>query len=71
MQRASCDDDVVSLACPTATTISIQVAQYGKASNNFMCDTGVVDEEDEACLWPNTMQVRIVFPQFTIETEKV
>ncbi|KAL0892877.1 hypothetical protein ABMA27_014562 [Loxostege sticticalis] len=60
MQRASCDDDVVSLACPTATTISIQVAQYGKASNNFMCDTGVVDEEDEACLWPNTMQYSLL-----------
>ncbi|XP_028160445.1 protein eva-1-like isoform X2 [Ostrinia furnacalis] len=61
MQRASCDDDEVALACPATTTISIQVAQYGKASNNYMCDTGLpIVEDDENCLWPNTMQYSLL-----------
>ncbi|XP_060803070.1 uncharacterized protein LOC106141618 [Amyelois transitella] len=66
MQRASCDDEMVSLACPTGTAISIQVAQYGKATGEGRScvaqesrgvDVEVVGEE---CLWPNTMQYSLL-----------
>ncbi|KAL4709906.1 hypothetical protein ACJJTC_003869 [Scirpophaga incertulas] len=64
MERASCDEDVVALACPTATTISIQVAQYGKATtNNHICAadiSGSEELEEETCLWPNTMQYSLL-----------
>lgn len=67
MQRAACDDEIVSLACPKGTQISIQVAQYGKAApEGYSCtvkdlnpralEVEVVGEEK--CLWPNAMQVR-------------
>ncbi|CAH0397993.1 unnamed protein product [Chilo suppressalis] len=65
MQRASCDEDMVSLACPTATTISIQVALYGKAGKDgHVCaslgSNAVEVVEDENCLWPNTMQYSLL-----------
>ncbi|KAJ9586515.1 hypothetical protein L9F63_019841, partial [Diploptera punctata] len=31
-QRAGCDDEVVTLKCPHGTSISVQVAQYGKSA---------------------------------------
>lgn len=66
MQQAACDDEIVSLACPRGTSISIQVAAYGKTapqghncmveSTNFR-DIAVEVEGAEKCLWPNSMQV--------------
>ncbi|CAG5031976.1 unnamed protein product [Parnassius apollo] len=69
MQRAACDDETVSLACPRGTSISIQVAQYGKAapeghscimegSNSQPVAVEVVGEEK--CLWPNSMQYSLL-----------
>ncbi|CAK1595935.1 unnamed protein product [Parnassius mnemosyne] len=69
MQRAACDDEIVSLACPRGTSISIQVAQYGKAapeghscivegSNSQPVTVEVVGEEK--CLWPNSMQYSLL-----------
>ncbi|KAJ8972803.1 hypothetical protein NQ317_014860 [Molorchus minor] len=33
-QRAGCDDEVVTLKCPPGTSISIEIAQYGKTSTS-------------------------------------
>ncbi|KAI5651966.1 galactose binding lectin domain-containing protein [Phthorimaea operculella] len=69
MQRAACDDEMVALACPTSTTISIQVAQYGKATpQGHACmsersDSQAIDVEvtgSENCLWPNPMQYSLL-----------
>ncbi|XP_049869112.1 protein eva-1-like [Pectinophora gossypiella] len=69
MQRAACDDEIVALACPTSTTISIQVAQYGKAApdgHNCIVDrpsSQAIDVEvagEEKCLWPNSMQYSLL-----------
>ncbi|XP_053607910.1 uncharacterized protein LOC128673816 [Plodia interpunctella] len=66
MQRASCDDEMVSLACPRGTAISIQVAQYGKATGEgrsciAQASRGVdVEVVGEDCLWPNTMQYSLL-----------
>lgn len=64
MQRAACDDEIVSLSCPRSTMISIQVAQYGKAtynSHNCIAEENKpqfgVEVMEEKCLWPNSMQV--------------
>ncbi|XP_059045402.1 protein eva-1-like [Achroia grisella] len=68
MQRATCDDEIVSLACPRGTAISIQVAQYGKASsgghscveNSRSQSIAVEVEGEKDCLWPNTMQYSLL-----------
>ena len=60
IQRSVCNEDSVALACPRGTTISIQVAQYGKAGEEQGCP-GMNNEEIEAsknCKRPNAMQVR-------------
>ncbi|XP_068632028.1 uncharacterized protein [Battus philenor] len=65
MQRAACDDKMVALACPRGTSINIQVAQYGIASdcaddglNTKPLTVEVVGEEK--CLWPNTLQYSLL-----------
>lgn len=61
MQRAACDDEMVSLSCPPGTLISIQIAQYGKVvPGSHACIADVnqqMDDAEEICLWPNEMQV--------------
>lgn len=59
IQRSVCNDEIVALACPRGTTISIQVAQYGKAGEEQGCPA-LSNEEVEAsrnCKRPNAMQV--------------
>lgn len=67
-QRAGCDDDVVTLKCPPGTSISIQLAQYGKtASSKALCGpkstqatiTKTSYNYNVSCLWPNTLQVSV------------
>ncbi|XP_014367621.2 uncharacterized protein LOC106718128 isoform X1 [Papilio machaon] len=67
MQRAACDDEMVSLGCPLGTSISIQVAQYGKAApQGHKCVMEGLDSEGfgtgdkEVCLWPNSMQYSLL-----------
>ncbi|KPJ02692.1 Uncharacterized protein C21orf63 [Papilio xuthus] len=67
MQRAACDDEMVSLGCPAGTSISIQVAQYGKAApQGHKCvmeglnSEGFGIEDKEVCLWPNSMQYSLL-----------
>ncbi|XP_017778713.1 PREDICTED: protein eva-1 homolog C isoform X6 [Nicrophorus vespilloides] len=62
-QRAGCDDELVTLKCPPGTSISVQVAQYGKsASTKALCghrSTPVAKNSHSfniSCLWPNSLQ---------------
>ena len=58
-KRAACDDQMVSLSCPSTTIISVQFAQYGKAipgGHSCVADPHLSIETEE-CLWPNPMQV--------------
>ena len=67
-QKATCDDEWMSLRCPTGTTLSIQLAQYGKvAPSPALCTTpssthpDLFDLTDPSnnvtCLWPPAIQV--------------
>ncbi|KAF7272207.1 hypothetical protein GWI33_014991 [Rhynchophorus ferrugineus] len=62
-QTAGCDNDIVTLKCPAGTSISVQIAQYGKSSSHGLCaseqmSTGLVlnAPETTVCLLPNTIQ---------------
>jgi hypothetical protein len=64
-QRAACDGDVVALRCPPGTSISVQLAQYGRGGNSpTLCPAPVpttplpfAGAEPAPCLWPNALQV--------------
>ncbi|CAH0719503.1 unnamed protein product, partial [Brenthis ino] len=63
MQRAACDNQMVSLSCPSGTIISVQFAQYGKAvpgGHSCVADSAGIVGETEECLWPNPMQYSIL-----------
>ncbi|XP_022124328.2 protein eva-1-like [Pieris rapae] len=62
IQRAACYDEDVSLSCAKGTYISIQVAQYGKASpGGYNCKTEPQNVSDvEKCLRPTAMQYSIL-----------
>ncbi|XP_050560721.1 protein eva-1 isoform X1 [Spodoptera frugiperda] len=62
IQRAVCNDETVALACPRGTTISIQVAQYGKAGEERGCPALSTDlaEENKNCKRPNAMQYSLL-----------
>ncbi|XP_054270538.1 protein eva-1 isoform X2 [Macrosteles quadrilineatus] len=60
-QRAACDDQVVVLKCPDSTSISVQVAQYGKSADALaaLCPDPANPHNDvvnTTCLWPNALQ---------------
>ncbi|CAG9816980.1 unnamed protein product [Phaedon cochleariae] len=64
-QRAGCDDEVVTLKCPPGTSISIEIAQYGKAApTKTLCGTRSTPTAasrtsysyNVSCLWPNAIQ---------------
>ncbi|XP_018578881.1 protein eva-1 homolog C isoform X5 [Anoplophora glabripennis] len=64
-QRAGCDDEVVTLKCPPGTSISIEVAQYGKsAPSKSLCGVRSTPSAisrmsysyNVSCLWPNAIQ---------------
>ncbi|XP_048517382.1 protein eva-1 isoform X2 [Dendroctonus ponderosae] len=71
-QRAGCDNDIVTLKCPAGTSISVQIAQYGKsASSKGLCpkstatsiSTTTNDDPDISeptdCLLPDSIQTVI------------
>ncbi|XP_072932130.1 protein eva-1 homolog C-like isoform X2 [Epargyreus clarus] len=63
MQRAACDEQMVALSCPRGTSISIQVAQYGKAATDThrcIAETSPAENEEDKCLWPNSMQYSLL-----------
>ncbi|XP_044256919.1 uncharacterized protein LOC123006471 isoform X6 [Tribolium madens] len=64
-QRAGCDDEVVTLRCPPGTSISIEIAQYGKsAPSKSLCGPKTTQSSisktsynyNVSCLWPNSLQ---------------
>jgi hypothetical protein len=66
-QRAGCDDEVVTLRCPHGTSISVQVAQYGKsAPSKAVCPPHSSTPGQQelppniTCLWPNALQVSTI-----------
>lgn len=57
--RAVCNDETVSLTCPTGTIISIRVAKYGKPPEDGCPGVNTKEtEESKNCKRPNAMQVR-------------
>ncbi|XP_047024731.1 uncharacterized protein LOC124633523 isoform X3 [Helicoverpa zea] len=62
IHRSVCNDEMVSLACPRGTTISIQVAQYGKVGEEKGCPalSSEVPEEVRNCKRPNAMQYSLL-----------
>ena len=67
-QRAGCDDEVVTLRCPPGTSISIELAQYGKsAPSKSLCGPKATQSSisktsynyNVSCLWPNSLQVSV------------
>ncbi|XP_050516837.1 protein eva-1 homolog C [Diabrotica virgifera virgifera] len=68
-QQAGCDDEVVVLNCPTGTSISIEVAQYGKpAPEESLCKLRSTSSTisrssynyNSSCLWPNAIQYSLL-----------
>ncbi|CAG7716268.1 unnamed protein product [Allacma fusca] len=68
-QKASCDESWMSLRCPTGTTISVQLAQYGKSSRlPSLCHSASSSHSDldsrsldpsssnTTCQWPAAIQ---------------
>uniref|UniRef100_A0A182V0C2 Uncharacterized protein n=1 Tax=Anopheles merus TaxID=30066 RepID=A0A182V0C2_ANOME len=71
-QRAGCDRELVTLSCPRGTSISIEIAQYGRsgdANERNLCPASTEDALDisipgteieikapESCTWPNALQ---------------
>ncbi|KAG5884365.1 hypothetical protein JTB14_003313 [Gonioctena quinquepunctata] len=64
-QRAGCDDELVTLKCPPGTSISIEIAQYGKsAPSKSLCgirSTPAAVSRNSynyniSCLWPSAIQ---------------
>jgi len=67
-QKASCDGEYMALRCPMGTTISVQLAQYGKtAPSPALCSTNsnthpelmdiVESYGNVTCHWPTAIQV--------------
>ncbi|XP_050517360.1 protein eva-1 homolog C-like isoform X1 [Diabrotica virgifera virgifera] len=68
-QQAGCDDEVVVLNCPTGTSISIELAQYGKAeAEASICKLRSTRSTisrssynyNSSCLWPNAIQYSLL-----------
>ncbi|XP_053669248.1 protein eva-1 [Anopheles marshallii] len=75
-QRAGCDRELVTLSCPRGTSISIEIAQYGRsgdANEQNLCPASTEDALDisipgteieikspESCTWPNALQYSLL-----------
>lgn len=75
-QRAGCDRELVTLGCPRGTSISIEVAQYGRtgdANEQNLCPPSTEDSLEinlpgteieikapESCTWPNALQYSLL-----------
>ncbi|XP_063534099.1 uncharacterized protein LOC134744276 isoform X2 [Cydia strobilella] len=59
MHRTACDDELVSLVCPTGTVVNVQAATYGNGTRT--CETVKPGQQtNDGCLWPNTMQYSLL-----------
>ncbi|XP_076751355.1 uncharacterized protein LOC143423722 isoform X1 [Xylocopa sonorina] len=67
-QRAACDEESMTLKCPLGTTISVVVAQYGRAGANGTdrCSyndpsTSIGDRHwNQTCIWPQSLQYSLL-----------
>ncbi|XP_035774292.1 protein eva-1-like [Anopheles albimanus] len=72
-QRAGCDREYVTLSCPRGTSISIEIAQYGRSGDANLCPASTEDALDisipgteieikapESCTWPNALQYSLL-----------
>ncbi|XP_075227401.1 protein eva-1 homolog C-like isoform X2 [Lycorma delicatula] len=61
-QKAACDDQIVTLRCPTGTCISIELAHYGNTAGPAaaaLCRHHT-DQSNQTCLWPNALQYSLL-----------
>ncbi|XP_063618877.1 protein eva-1 homolog C-like isoform X2 [Cydia splendana] len=59
MHRTACDDELVSLACPTGTVVNVQAATYGNGTRT--CENAKPGQQtNDGCLWPNSMQYSLL-----------
>lgn len=66
-QRTGCDDQLVTLKCPHGTSISVDVAQYGRAAPGVCPSMPTAATASNSvpsannnyttCLWPTALQV--------------
>lgn len=78
-QKAACDEEWVNIRCPTGTTISIQLAQYGKTapaaslcrSSNPNIFPDLMDpvhaNSNFTCLWPAAIQVFFLCAKYSMK----
>ncbi|XP_048512336.1 protein eva-1 homolog C-like isoform X5 [Athalia rosae] len=66
-QRAACDEETMTLRCPPGTTISVTLAQYGRAgvASISKCSTPspppTIDKEPvRTCLWPRALEYSLL-----------
>ncbi|XP_046434330.1 protein eva-1 isoform X1 [Neodiprion pinetum] len=65
-QRAACDEETMTLRCPPGTTISVTLAQYGRAgvASVSKCSTpspqAVEKEPTHTCLWPQALEYSLL-----------
>lgn len=63
-QRASCNEEFMTLKCPIGTAILVTVARYGRATidSSGKCSTNDPNIDDNhlnsTCLFPSVLQVR-------------
>ncbi|XP_026674234.1 uncharacterized protein LOC108630968, partial [Ceratina calcarata] len=63
-QRAACDEESMTLKCPLGTTISVVLAQYGRAGVNSTDRCSYSDpstyigdrQANQTCIWPQSLQ---------------
>lgn len=64
-QRASCNEEWMTLKCPIGTAILVTVARYGRASIDSAGKCSITDpmiaenQLNSTCLWPSALQVFI------------
>ncbi|XP_015430090.1 PREDICTED: protein eva-1 homolog C-like, partial [Dufourea novaeangliae] len=66
-QRAACDEELMTLKCPPGTTISVTIAQYGRAGANGTgrCSSHepsslAGDKLNDTCIWPPGLQYSLL-----------
>lgn len=67
-QRAVCDEELMTLKCPLGTTISVVLAQYGRAGANGTDRCSSSDpsmyigdrQTNQTCIWPQSLQYSLL-----------
>nr|XP_033341158.1 protein eva-1 homolog C-like isoform X4 [Megalopta genalis] len=66
-QRAACDEELMTLKCPPGTTITVALAQYGRAGANgtgrcssYDPSSLAGDKLNHTCIWPQSLQYSLL-----------